>query len=335
MAMNIMRNGKSSPPDQRLGLRAGEWVEIRSEAEILATLDEQGQLDGLPFMPEMLQFCGQRVRVHKVAHKTCDTIKTYNNRYMPNAVHLDGLRCNGAAHGGCQARCLLFWKEAWLRRSQAHSSPGITSTDHNSKAGTSDKDRLFRHTRQVVADTDPATEIYSCQATRLRDATALLHWYDPRPYFADLRSGNVSIAVFTKYVVLAMGRAILRRLNRDPALRPGLGVSTSTEKPLNLQPGEMVRVRSREEIYRTIGANRKNRGLWYDIEMEAFSGESFPVLARVERLLDERTGKMIELSRDCIMLDGAVCGGCRSMNRLFCPRAIYPYWREVWLERVS
>jgi hypothetical protein len=68
--------------------------------------------------------------------------------------------------------------------------------------------------------------------------------------------------------------------------------------------------------------------------MERFSGQVFPVLDRVERLLDERTGKMIELKRDCVILDGAVCGGCLSTNRLFCPRAIYPYWREAWLERV-
>ena len=49
-------------------------MEVSSAAEILGTLDEQGRLDGLPFMPEMLQFCGQRVRVQSRAHKTCDTI---------------------------------------------------------------------------------------------------------------------------------------------------------------------------------------------------------------------------------------------------------------------
>ena len=37
-------------------LRVGEIVEVRSEAEILATLDAR-ELESLPFMPEMLQFC--------------------------------------------------------------------------------------------------------------------------------------------------------------------------------------------------------------------------------------------------------------------------------------
>jgi hypothetical protein len=30
-------------------------------------------------------------------------------------VVLDGLRCSGLSHEGCQRLCLLFWKTAWLR----------------------------------------------------------------------------------------------------------------------------------------------------------------------------------------------------------------------------
>jgi hypothetical protein len=38
-----------------LNLRVGELVEVRNAAEILATLDDKGELHALPFMPEMLQ----------------------------------------------------------------------------------------------------------------------------------------------------------------------------------------------------------------------------------------------------------------------------------------
>jgi hypothetical protein len=34
---------------------------------------------------------------------------------MVNAVHFTGVRCDGQAHGGCQAGCLIYWKEAWLK----------------------------------------------------------------------------------------------------------------------------------------------------------------------------------------------------------------------------
>src|SRR4051812_3839773 len=107
----------SNVQSHKLGLRAGEWVEVRSADEILGTLDAQQSLEGLPFMPEMLQYCGRKFRVYKTAHKTCDTVKEYAIRRMNNAVHLDGLRCDGEGHAGCQAGCLLYWKEAWLKRS--------------------------------------------------------------------------------------------------------------------------------------------------------------------------------------------------------------------------
>ena len=51
-------------------IRVGDWVEVRPKEEILATLDKDGRLDGLPLMPQMLKYCGQPFRVYKVAHKT-------------------------------------------------------------------------------------------------------------------------------------------------------------------------------------------------------------------------------------------------------------------------
>ena len=92
----------------RLGLHANDWVVVRSREEILSTLDERACLDGLPFQPEMLAFCGERLQVAKVAHKTCDNIKKTGGRHMLNAVHLVGGRCDGAGHGGCQADCVFY-----------------------------------------------------------------------------------------------------------------------------------------------------------------------------------------------------------------------------------
>ena len=97
-----------------LKLRAGQVVEVLSEEEILATLDEQGELESLPFMPEMARYCGQRLTVGAVASKLCDTQGLSGMRRMENAVHLRELRCDGSAHGGCQAGCLIYWKVAWL-----------------------------------------------------------------------------------------------------------------------------------------------------------------------------------------------------------------------------
>src|SRR5260370_21630516 len=101
-----------------LNLKAGEWVDVGSQEEILATLDDRGCLENLPFMPEMVQYCGRRFRVFKRADKTCDNIEAWSIRRMKGSVLLEGVRCDGAGHGGCQAGCLIFWKEAWLKRAQ-------------------------------------------------------------------------------------------------------------------------------------------------------------------------------------------------------------------------
>jgi hypothetical protein len=69
--------------------------------------------------------------------------------------------------------------------------------------------------------------------------------------------------------------------------------------------------------------------------MLAFCRKVFRVHARINRIVDERTGKMIKLASDCIALEGGVCSRELSTRRWFCRRAIYSYWRECWLERVD
>jgi hypothetical protein len=106
-------------------------------------------------------------------------------------------------------------------------------------------------------------------------------------------------------------------------------------EPLNLQAGEWVRVKSREEIEATLTTQGKNRGLHYDIEMVPFCGQVMQVRGRVTYIIEEHTGRMLRFANDCIKLEGAVCSGERSTGRFFCPRKIFPYWREAWLERVD
>ena len=48
-------------------LKPRDVVEVRSPAEIMATLDEDASLDAMPFMPEMLRYAGKRFTVsHRV-----------------------------------------------------------------------------------------------------------------------------------------------------------------------------------------------------------------------------------------------------------------------------
>src|SRR5262249_18357446 len=79
----------------------------------------------------------------------------------------------------------------------------------------------------------------------------------------------------------------------------------------------------------------KNRGMKFDAELVPYCGGTYRVLRRVTRILNEKTGQMQELKNPCIIFDGVVCRAWYSECRLFCPRSVYAYWRESWLERVS
>jgi len=343
-------------------LQAGEWVEVRSKREILDTLDRHGQLDGLPFMPEMFAFCGQRLRVDKRAHKTCDTVSgEYKGRKMRSAVHLDGVRCDGQAHGGCEAGCLIFWKEAWLRRTTGP-EVDLSAESPAESAGAVRGDPGSPCTEEVVAccarglnqgaGEEPA---YACQATNLLTATEPLAAWDVKQYIEDYTSGNVGLGrmasgfIYMGYKWLAVrvrGGRLLRALyDASAGMRGGFkyprkrgvipaGTPTPAVK-LDVRPGDLVRVKSYEQILATCDTRNKNRGLKFDAEMVPFCGGTYRVLSRVTKILDEKTGKMLRMKNPCIILDGVACQARYSECRLFCPRGIYAYWREAWLERVE
>jgi hypothetical protein len=323
-----------------LNLRVGQVVEVRSADEIRATLDEKGELDSLPFMPEMLQYCGRRLTVGKVANKACDTLYQRGIRRMENAVHLAGVRCDGGGHGGCQAACLIYWKHAWLKLpdpSPLSPPVGAESPGHDSLLP------LLTIASRKPDDQDGA-ERFSCQATELlRAAPEILPVRDLRQYVEDVRSGNYGVFwVLRAFLVATFNRlqdvstrVLPRRLWFRGGLRWGFLRGAADKTPTartDLQPGELVRIKSKEEILKTLNAKLLNRGMGFDAEMSRFCGRTARVARRVDHIIDERTGRMLHLGNPCIVLEDVVCEGAYSMN---CPRSITAYWREIWLERVE
>ena len=335
--------------------RAGEWVEVRSKEEILATLDAHGRLDGLSFMPEMFGQCGKRLRVFRRAHKTCDPPNGLKGRRMTGAVHLEDVRCDGAAHGGCQAGCLIFWKDAWLKIVDAPDRASDSAKSSPGPAVCREQD-VWSGCYAAGSRPDVDDPAYVCQSTQMQEATEPLQWWDIRQYIEDWTSGNVApsqiLAALVHSVLdagagagIGLGSALrwiydtVQRAHGGtpyPA-RPGTippGVKTPSMR-LDLQPGEFVKVRRYEEILATIDENSHNRGMVWDGEMVPYCGGTYQVLRRVNRIIDEKTGRMLKLKNECIQLEGVVCNACYAKYRKFCPRSIFPYWREIWLERVK
>jgi hypothetical protein len=338
-------------------IRAGDMVEILSAEEILQTLDKNGRLDGMPFMPQMFKYCGQKVKVYKSAYKTCDTVSgRYIGLSVKDAVHLSH-RCDGEAYEGCQAACLIFWKEAWLkpvagteadRGRPAQTNPMMTSAN----GVCTQRDVSANISVQLGGET-----VYKCQATTLLEYTRPLKWWDARQYVAAYSSGNKSLSeilrglTFLAYSYGTRAHSVrfggIQRWLYDRArglwggipfprrwgsLPPGV---KSPRTDLDLVPGELVRVKSYEEILATLDHDYGHRGMKFDAELIPYCGKTFRVRTQVHKFVDETTGKMRTLKTPAVILDGVVCQSKYAGQRMFCPREIYCWWRESWLERVE
>jgi hypothetical protein len=329
-----------------LNLRIGEIVEVRSKEEILATLDEHGELDSLPFMPEMLRFCGQRLKVYRRAVKFCDTKNWTRMHRLDNAVHLEGARCDGQAHGGCQASCLLYWRESWLKRVGGAEAGGAAADPQaETAAGACTEIMVMAATRADGGAAPPGEERYACQATELtRAGPDRLAWWDARQYVRDVRAGNARPLAMIRSVLVLLFNAFQAgsrrylprwlRLIRGGEKFPFISgrLDKTPKQTLDLQPGDLVRVKTREQILATLDRTGRNRGLTFDGEMLRYCGQQARVLRRVNRIIEEPTGKMLRLPGDCIVLEDVICV---ADYHQYCPRSIYPYWREIWLERVD
>jgi hypothetical protein len=314
-------------------LRRGDLVEVIGPAEILATLDESGALESLPFMAEMASLCGRRFVVAGRAERVCDTIQYTGTLNLPDTVLLDDLRCDGCAHGGCQAECRYFWKEAWVRKVSKDAPPPAPFLRRDLDALLQ---RANRGARRTVGTNGSTQERWRCQATELPRASKHVRVLDARSYVKEYTSGNVGLGQFLRVTARAAVQEPMRKLGLVPDVPlPGSRTGPGLDPPLDLQPGELVAVKSKEEIALTLNARGKHRGLWFDREMIPLCGRTFRVRKRIQRIIDERDGRMIEMKNDCVTLEGGVCSGERSLGRWFCPRAIFPYWRESWLRRVE
>ena len=295
----------------------GDQVQVRSLREIHETLDESGCLEGLPFMEEMAAFCGRQARVFRCVDKVFDYGRSWRLRRIEHVVALTGLRCDGSAHGGCQASCSLLWKTAWLKP-VPHDSARV------------EEPRPETPGMRPVSLEHAARSGYTCQFTQLSAASRPLSRWDLRQDLRPLLSGNLTLRAF-------LVGTLTRVFNRLEKLRGGSGyppVSRSTRRRTpapdhSVSPGERVRVLESERIAATLDAASRNRGLTFDREMMKHCGQQFLVSRRIERIIDGGTGQLLAMKTPCLVLDGVDNSG--EFLR-FWSQHEFLYWREVWLE---
>ena len=311
-------------------LRAGDLVIVRSPQEIFQTLDPDGTLDGLPIMPEMLEFCGKQFRVlQRVVQSTIDGafLKQHTESFVRefrnnDVVILTGVRCSGLNHDGCQRGCAVFWKEAWLQKVDARRAD---------EAAVPELDQSATAIMASQLKTKASAKIYFCQSSEF--LTATIHLSAGRRLRKCIESvavGNVTPWVMLEGVLWWFWWKARHKVMGEHV--KGTVTETPTEC-LNLQAGELVEVKSLQEIIATLNSQARNRGLHFSGDQRQFCGGRYRVRSRADNFIAEGSGEMKHF-RNTVILEDVLCdssyfafGGCYRADLL--------YWREIWLKRIA
>jgi len=302
--------------------RAGEWIQVKEWEEIAQTLDADGTLDGLPFMPEMLESCGRQYQVLRYAGQLC--VEAPGGIFLSRVfakpddiVLLNGVRCSGQSHDGCQRSCMIFWKTAWLRKCQgARSADPVLQTQH------------VLATERLKVKESPTK--YFCQATQLMKISCMQRRKDTlSQVWRDLRTGAIGIFQMIFLVV----RPCFNKLRRNLWGWPHMGgtLARTPVEHLGLKAGDLVEVKSLKEIQATLNSAGRNRGLQCDKGFAPFCVKQFTVRGRLDRLISEDTGQM-RVMDSTVTLEGASCPCAFSIGG--CTRYDFTYFREIWLRKI-
>ena len=125
-AAGLPRAPRGGAKRQPLNLQPGEWVEVRSPAEIAATLDARHTNRGLYFSaPEMATECGKQYRVRRRLSRIIEEGSGRMLEFRNDCIELEGPVCTGERSVGrwfCAREIYPYWREAWLKRVTAPAS---------------------------------------------------------------------------------------------------------------------------------------------------------------------------------------------------------------------
>lgn len=119
------------------------------------------------------------------------------------------------------------------------------------------------------------------------------------------------------------------RLSMPSSRSPASAQSQLGDEVLNLQPGELVEVKSESEIRRTLDSSDRARGLGFMAGMVQHCGKRYRVYKQVRMMLLEGSGEVRRL-KNTVLLEGVICDG----EHFVCDRSCFYFWKEAWLKRV-
>jgi hypothetical protein len=108
-----------------------------------------------------------------------------------------------------------------------------------------------------------------------------------------------------------------------PCIRPA--------EPLDLRPGQIVQVKSLDEILATLDSDRRHNGLLWMNGMSRYCGTRQRVYKQVRWIVLEHTGQLRRV-KGTVLLEGVMCDGSDFGG---CDRSCLFFWKEAWLRPIA
>ena len=111
---------------------------------------------------------------------------------------------------------------------------------------------------------------------------------------------------------------------------------TTAPRASLLSIGDMVRVKSPQEIRGTLGSDNRCEGLGYmPTVMDKYCGGTYRVKKLVHLFFDERRQRLCKL-RHVVILEAVYCEPPLTGEASWsgCDRTCYLFWKDTWLEKI-
>ncbi len=122
-------------------------------------------------------------------------------------------------------------------------------------------------------------------------------------------------------------RTVITLPIRDSRYSKSIG-KTSQLNHDQIQPGDMVRIRSEDEIQKTLDRSGRTHGCLFAVGMNDHCGKEYRVFKRVDHFFDEIERRMCKCN-NLFVLEGTQC------SRTTCDRSCPYFWHVSWLQKIQ
>ena len=207
-----------------------------------------------------------------------------------DVVLLEGLRCSGAHHDGCQKACTIFWREAWLRKVEGLGTFQSSVDPEGSKW------------LRARLKTSSGPKTYFCQASEILNATReLSHWERFGKCFSEFAQAT---AVSWKWRSASAYGCSGRSGRCCSALRPRKPKVDSSRKP----ESAVWRVDRNQAASTSITETLNDKGIQPRPVLHPGHGtvmrREVQVKRKLEKIIVDGTGEMRQM-RNTVFLEGS------------------------------